>query len=113
MYLFDSHYFVVFIFYSLFQYVVAYVRVECYNSCACLMAYFSCIYLIESLKGFLYSSLAVSALESYILNQLRRSALLTTQKLERLMAAAPNIGFNCHPNSGIHTPAASGIPMAL
>lgn len=39
--------------------------------------------------------------------------LVTTQKLERLIAAAPNIGFNVHPKIGIHTPAASGIPITL
>ena len=49
----------------------------------------------------------------YILKKFNRSALLTTQKLERLMAAAPNMGFSFHPNTGYHNPAASGIPMTL
>ena len=38
-------------------------------------------------------------------------ALMT--ELDKLMAAAPNIGFNVHPKIGIHTPAASGIPITL
>ena len=59
--LFDSHYLVVFIFYSFFQDVGAHLRAERHDSRACLVAYFGCIYLIESLKGFLYGSLAVSA----------------------------------------------------
>ena len=50
---------------------------------------------------------------SCIRNRFRRRAFVTTQKLERLIAAAPNIGFSFQPNSGIHTPAASGIPMIL
>ena len=41
------------------------------------------------------------------------SAFITTQKLERLIAAAPNIGLSSHPKIGIHTPAASGIPITL
>ena len=41
-----------------------------------------------------------------------RRALLTTQKLDRLMAAAPNIGLRVSP-SGMKTPAASGMPMTL
>ena len=40
-------------------------------------------------------------------------ALVTTQKLDKLMAAAPNIGFNFHPKTGYHTPAANGIPITL
>ena len=35
-----------------------------------------------------------------------------TQKLDKLIAAAPNIGFSVSP-SGINTPAASGMPMVL
>lgn len=46
-------------------------------------------------------------------NRFSRNALVTTQKLDKLMAAAPNIGFNFHPNIGYHTPAASGIPITL
>ena len=42
-----------------------------------------------------------------------RSALLTTQKLERLMAAAPNIGFKVQPKACIYAPAASGMPITL
>ena len=34
------------------------------------------------------------------LNPRSRRALLTTQRLERLIAAAPNMGESCHPNSG-------------
>ena len=41
------------------------------------------------------------------------SAFVTTQKLDRLMANAPNIGLSVQPNIGIHTPAASGIPIIL
>ena len=41
------------------------------------------------------------------------SAFITTQKLERLMAAAPNMGVMPTPNTGIHTPAASGMPTTL
>ena len=44
---------------------------------------------------------------------LRRSALLTTQTLLKLMAAAPNIGFNFNPQIGYKSPAASGMPMLL
>ena len=58
---------------------------------------------------FLYtSSLAVS----YIFTRLSLKALVTTQKLERLIAAAPNIGFISQPVRCIHTPAASGIPLS-
>ena len=45
-------------------------------------------------------------------NRFNRSALLTTQKLDRLMAAAPNMGFRVRPK-GMNTPAASGMPMVL
>ncbi len=44
--------------------------------------------------------------------RLSRSALDTTQKLERLMAAAPSMGFSVSP-SGINTPAAMGMPTVL
>ena len=47
------------------------------------------------------------------LKSFNRRALHTTQTLLKLIAAAPNIGFNFHPNSGYHTPAASGIPIIL
>ena len=43
----------------------------------------------------------------------RRRAFVTTQKLERLIAAAPNIGLSCKPKNGINTPAASGMPIIL
>ena len=46
-------------------------------------------------------------------NKFRRSAFVTTQKLERLMAAAPNMGFSCQPSRLMNTPAASGMPMML
>ena len=36
---------------------------------------------------------------------------MTTQKLDRLMAAAPNMGFICQPKTGINRPAASGMPI--
>ena len=38
---------------------------------------------------------------------------MTTQKLDRLIAAAPNIGSSIQPVIGIHTPAASGMPITL
>ena len=41
------------------------------------------------------------------------NAFETTQKLDRLIAAAPNMGLSVQPKRGIHTPAASGIPMTL
>ena len=41
------------------------------------------------------------------------SALLTTQKLERLIAAAPSIGLSSQPKSGVNTPAATGIHNTL
>ena len=46
-------------------------------------------------------------------NRFSRSALVTTQKLDRLMAAAPNIGFSCQPNRWMNAPAASGMPRVL
>ena len=45
-------------------------------------------------------------------NRFSRRALDTTQKLDRLMAAAPNMGFSVRPR-GISRPAASGMPMTL
>ena len=42
-----------------------------------------------------------------------RRALDTTQKLLRLMAAAPNIGFIRQPSTPINTPAANGMPSVL
>ena len=47
------------------------------------------------------------------LTKFNRSAFITTQKLERLMAAAPNMGVMPTPNTGIHTPAANGMPTTL
>ena len=41
------------------------------------------------------------------------SALVTTQKLDRLIAAAANTGLSCHPRRLIKTPAARGIPSTL
>ena len=41
------------------------------------------------------------------------SALQTTKKLDKLIAAAPNIGFNCQPKIGSKAPAASGMPIML
>ena len=54
----------------------------------------------------------LSWLGSCILNRLSRSAFDTTQKLERLMAAAPSMGLRLSP---AHTkqPAATGIQTAL
>ena len=46
-------------------------------------------------------------------NNFSRSALETTLTELKLIAAAPNIGFSFQPNSGMNTPAASGIPMLL
>ena len=57
--------------------------------------------------------LFLSLLASYILNRFSLNAFVTTQKLDRLIAAAPNIGFNFQPKTGIQIPAASGIPIAL
>ena len=51
-------------------------------------------------------------MSSYFIIVFSLSALETTQKLLKLIAAAPNIGFNVSPN-GIRSPAASGIPMVL
>ena len=45
-------------------------------------------------------------------NRFSRRALLTTQKLDRLMAAAPNMGFSVRPKE-MNAPAASGMPMVL
>ena len=47
------------------------------------------------------------------LEQVQTQGIVTTQKLERLIAAAPNIGFNFSPNSGYQIPAANGIPITL
>ena len=63
-------------------------------------------------------SLTGSGLRRYLrcflmLNRLSLSAFATTHTLDRLMAAAPNIGFISQPNSGIQAPAASGMPMTL
>ena len=55
----------------------------------------------------------LSRLGEYSLKRFNRRALVTTQKLDRLMAAAPNIGFKVQPKMGIHTPAAKGIPITL
>ena len=48
-----------------------------------------------------------------LLNPRSRRAFPTTKRLLRLMAAAPNMGFSFTPNTGYHTPAAKGIPIAL
>ena len=48
-----------------------------------------------------------------ISNKFNRNALETTQKLLKLIAAAPNMGLSSQPNIGIHTPAASGMPITL
>ena len=45
--------------------------------------------------------------------KLSLSAFVTTQKLDRLIAAAPNIGFIPQPRTDMNTPAASGMPMML
>ena len=47
------------------------------------------------------------------LNTLNLKALVTTQKLDKLIANAPNIGFISHPKIGIQSPAAKGIPITL
>ena len=47
------------------------------------------------------------------LTKFNRSAFITTQKLERLIAAAPNMGVMPTPNTGIHRPAANGMPTTL
>ena len=61
----------------------------------------------------LNSEISNEVLASYILNRFSLNAFVTTQKLDRLIAAAPNIGFNFQPKIGIQIPAASGIPIAL
>lgn len=43
----------------------------------------------------------------------RRSAFDTTDTEEKLIAAAPIIGFNKIWNTGYSTPAATGMPIAL
>ena len=55
----------------------------------------------------------VSRFAACMWNRFSRSAFITTQKLERLIAAAPNIGLSCRPKMGINAPAAIGIPMQL
>ena len=55
-------------------------------------------------------ALSLAALCSW--NRFSRRALDTTQKLDRLMAAAPNMGFSVRPR-GISRPAARGMPMTL
>ena len=49
----------------------------------------------------------------YSFTKFSRSAFMTTQKLDRLIAAAPNIGFNFQPSRLMNTPAASGMPITL
>ena len=68
----------------------------------------SCFFLLSFLC-FIFLSL----LASYILKRFSLSAFVTTQKLDKLMAAAPNIGFSFSPNNGYQIPAANGIPMTL
>jgi len=43
----------------------------------------------------------------------RRSALLTTDTDDKLMASAATIGDSVMPNNGYNTPAANGTPIAL
>ena len=50
---------------------------------------------------------------SFILKRFNLRAFATTQKLERDIAAAANMGLSCSPKSGIKTPAAIGIPIVL
>lgn len=74
------------------------------------------IIVLSSFLDLFFSFLAFNFLSfdaSYILKRFNLNAFDTTQKLDKLMAAAPNIGFNFHLNSGYHTPAASGIPIIL
>src|SRR5699024_4326602 len=67
-----------------------------------------------SASGFRLAGLIfLSRLASWILKRFRRRAFVTTQKLDRLIAAAPNMGFSVQPKTGIHTPAARGIPITL
>ena len=54
--------------------------------------------LAQGLAG--QSALGPAAHQLLGLNPRSRRALLTTQRLERLIAAAPNMGESCHPNSG-------------
>ena len=63
---------------------------------------------LESLRTIVFTFLALFSLTKFNL-----SAFVTTKKLERLIAAAANIGFNCHPRNFINTPAAKGIPITL
>ncbi len=55
----------------------------------------------------------ISSLSFFVLYILSLKALVTTQKLDRLIAAAANMGFKPQPNVGYNTPAASGIPITL
>jgi len=67
----------------------------------------------ENLRVNAYA-LRLPAISIYrLLILLSLSAFITTQKLDRLIAAAPNIGLSSHPNTGIKTPAARGMPIML
>ena len=48
-----------------------------------------------------------------LLKKRRRRALVTTVTELRLIAAAANMGFSCHPSRGKNTPAARGMPREL
>ena len=67
----------------------------------------------NSFKSKLIFLFFLSCFVLWILTRLSRNAFVTTQKLERLIAAAPNIGLSVQPVSGIQQPAASGIPITL
>ena len=55
----------------------------------------------------------LSCLESRAFTKFSLNAFVTTKKLERLIAAAPNMGFSFQPRRAVNAPAASGIPMTL
>ena len=61
----------------------------------------------------LISFIFLSLFGSLMSKRFNLNAFETTQKLERLIAAAPNTGERVSPKNGINAPAASGIPTAL
>ena len=84
-----------------------------FSQCSHIMPETSSIFSVSSPTGADFCARRRSWAAEWSLNQFSRRALLTTQKLERLMAAAPNMGLRVQPKMGIHTPAASGMPITL
>ena len=56
---------------------------------------------------------SAAACAGWALKRLSRSAFITTHTLERLMAAAPIIGFSRRWNGRYKSPAATGMPTVL